>query len=331
MNSKKLILIFCAGSLAGWAGNTATMLGPVTGYVFDAQLHEIRPMVGIPGAAYLGARLLTGVDAAAVSPDGSAALVVRAGRLELLRSLGSAQLALKPLNDGIAAGQFAWAPSSTAAVVYSSAAKQAQVFGDLTVAAPAGISIDLSSLAGTVAALAYDGQRLTVAVSSPNGGGIYVMTPQSAPQLLAAAVSPAGIALAGADLYFADSQTQQIWQVRNYATQPAPALFAADPGVSSPVALQISAGGTLLYVANAGNRTLGVYDLASRSPIESLSLNFTPTTLDRFGNASVFLLNSGSPETGPSYVLADQLGKRAVYFIAGTGGARRPPPPSKAR
>ncbi|MGO4880105.1 MAG: YncE family protein [Bryobacteraceae bacterium] len=320
---RTLILIVCAGSMAAGASNNATLLGPVTGYVFDAPSHAIRAMMGIPAAGYLSAPVLSGLDAAAISPDGSAALVIQAGRLELYRGLGSAQPVLVPLNGGMAAGQFAWAPSNSAAVVYSAAEKQAQVFADLLAPSPAGVAVDLSSLAGQVSALAYDGQRLIVAVSSPNGGGVYVMTPQSAPQLAAAAVSPAGIVLAGGDFYFADSQAQQIWQVRNYATQPAPALFAAGPNLSSPAALQIS--GTVLYVANAGNRTLGVYDLAARSPLEAISLNFAPATLDRFGDLSVFLLNSGSQGNGPLYVLTDQLGKRAVYFVAGSGGARRPP------
>jgi hypothetical protein len=327
MKFERLILILCAGSMAGGASNNSPVLGPVTGYVFDAQAHTIRPMMGIPGAAYLGAPLVEGLDAASISPDGSAAFAIEGTQLTLYRGLGSAKAAAVPLNGGIAADYFAWAPSGTAAAVYSSAARQAQVFGNLLAASPASATIDLSGLAGRVAAIAYDGQRIILAASSPNAGGIYVATARSAPQLAASAVSPAGIVLAGADLYFADSQAQQIWQVRSYATQPAPVVFAADPSLSSPAALQISADGARLYVANAGNRTLGVYDVPARSPLQSLSLNFTPTALDRFGDSSVFLLNAGNRGNAPLYVLADHLGRRAVYFVPGTEGAKRQRPP----
>ncbi|HTT61947.1 MAG TPA: hypothetical protein VMG35_08905 [Bryobacteraceae bacterium] len=326
MDIKKLILIFCAGSMAGWANDNAAVLGPVTGYIFDSQMHAIRPMMGIPGAAYLGAPVVSGLDAASVSPDGSAALAVQAGQLALYKGLGNATPAIVPLTGGMAADYFAWAPSGTAAAVYSSAVRQAQVFSSLSAPSPAGALIDLSGLAGNVAAMAYDGQRVILGVASPNAGGIYVVTPQSAPQLVAAAVNPAGVVLAGADLYFADKQTRQIWQVRSYATQPAPAVFAADASISAPAALQISADGARLYVANAGSRILGVYDVAARSSVESISLNFVPARLDRFGDASVFLLNTAGQGNTPLYVLTDRLSRRAVYFVPGTAGAKRPRP-----
>jgi hypothetical protein len=326
MNFKRLILILCAGSMAGWADNNAAVRGPVTGYIFDAQARAIRPMMGLPGAAYLGAPLVSGVDAASVSPDGSAAMTVQGGQLTFYQGFGSARPAVVPVKGAVAAGYFAWSPSSTAAAVYSPAAKQAQVFTNLLAAPPAGAAIDLSGLAGQVTAMAFDGQHIILAVASPVAGGIYVATVQSGPQLVASAVSPLGIVVAGADLYFADNQAQQIWQVRSYATRPAPVLFAADMSISSPAALQLSSDGARLYVANAGSRTLGVYDVAARSPVESLALNFTPTALDRFGNASVFLLDAGGRGNGPLYVLTDTLDRRAVYFVPGAEGAHRPPP-----
>jgi DNA-binding beta-propeller fold protein YncE len=99
-------------------------------------------------------------------------------------------------------------------------------------------------------------------------------------------------------------------------------LFANDSGISSPAGLQVSADGLRLYVANAGNRKLAVYDIASRSPVQSLDLAFTPTRLDRFGDSSVFLMN-GSGQ-GPLYVVRDGgAGKAAVYFVPAP--ARRHP------
>lgn len=326
MNIKQLILILCAGSMAGWAANDAAVQGPVTGYIFDAQTHAIRPMLGIPGAAYLGAPVASRVDAAAVSPDGSAALVVQAAQVTLYSGLANLQPAAVPMPGALAADNFAWGPSGTAAAVYSSATRQAQVLSNLPAAPSAGLPMDLSGLAGKVTAMAFDGQRIILAVASATAGGIYSVTAQSGPQLVASAGSPFAIVLAGADLYYADNQAQQIWQVRSYATRPAPVLFAADAGISSPAALQLSSDGARLYVANAGSRTLGVYDVAARSPVQSLPLNFSPTKLDRFGDASVFLLNSVSQGKTPLYVLSDKLDKRAVYFVPGSGGVSPPRP-----
>ena len=133
-------------------------------------------------------------------------------------------------------------------------------------------------------------------------------------QRIAAASSPSAIVLAGANLYFADRQSQQIWEVESYAKTPAAVLFAGDSGISAPTGLQLSADGLRLYAANAGNQKLAIYDVASRSPLQSIELDFTPTGLDRFGAASVYLLNSSGQ--GPLHVLSDvNTAKIAVYFV----------------
>ncbi|HVN05239.1 MAG TPA: hypothetical protein VMT86_12520 [Bryobacteraceae bacterium] len=328
MSIGKLTFILCAASIAGSADNTGGVLGPVTGYVLDAKVHAIRPMMGFPGAAYLGAPAVTSVDAAWVSPDAFAAFVVRGGQAVLYTGLGNTAPVAAKLSGVLAADYFAWGPSSTAAALYSAATRQAQILTNLLSAPSAGGPIDLTSLSGQVTAIAFDGQRVILAVSSPAGGGIYIATAQEGPRLLVSAISPASILLAGADLYFADNRSQEIWQVKSYATGAAPAMFANDAAISSPAGLQLSADGSRLYVANAGSRTLGVYDVATHAPEQSITLNFTPTRLDRFGSGSVFLLNSAGQTSTPLYVLSEQLNKRAVYFVPGAGvpGHPRPAP-----
>ena len=120
--------------------------------------------------------------------------------------------------------------------------------------------------------------------------------------------------MAGANLYFADRQSQQIWEVQNYAKTPAAVVFTAGSGISAPAGLQLSSDGQRLYVANAGNQKLAIYDVASRSPLTSIDLDFTPTGLDRFGSASVYLLDSAGQ--GPLHVLSDtNTAKISVYFV----------------
>ena len=312
------------GALAtmAWAQSSAGVAGPVTGFVFDSQLGAVRPMLGIPGAAYLGNAVATGLGAASVAPDGSAALTVQqGGKLVLYSGLRSAATVAVALAIP-GADHFAWAPNSTAAAVYSSRNGQGQILTNLAASPAAAALIDLSSLPGQVTALAFDGQRLILAVASGDSGGIYLATAAAGVQRVASAASPSAIALAGSSLYFADNQSQQIFQVENYATTPAAVLFANDSGISSPAGLQVSADGLRLYVANAGNRKLAVYDIASRSPVQSLDLVFTPTRLDRFGDSSVFLMNGTGQ--GPLYVVRDGgAGKAAVYFVPAP--ARRHP------
>jgi DNA-binding beta-propeller fold protein YncE len=214
---------------------------------------------------------------------------------------------------------FAWSPDGTSAAVYSSKSGQAQILTDLTGKPTVGAPIDLSGMTGSLTALAFDGQRIIAGAASSESGGVYLAgtTPL---ERIATASSPSAIALAGANLYFADRQSQQIWEIQSYAKTPAAVLFSSDSGISAPAGLQLSADGQRLYAANAGNRKLGIYDVASRTPMQSIDLAFTPTTLDRFGAASVYLLNASGQ--GPLYVLSDSnAAKIAVFFV---------PPPNSA-
>jgi len=323
MHTSRLLIALGAFAISGWAQSSAGVAGPVTGFVFDGQLGALRPMLGIPGAAYLGSVVAGGMDAASVAPDGSAALGVQLrGKLMLYSGLRKGQTLALAVSGAIAdADHFAWAANSGSAAVYSSRAGQAQILTTLAPTPLAAAPIDLSSLPGQVTALAFDGQHVIVAVASGESGGIYLSGPSAGIQRIASAANPSAIALAGNDLYFADSGAQQIVEVRNYANTPAAVLFANDSGINSPAGLQVSADAQRLYVANAGSRKLVVYQIASRSPEQSLDLAVTPTRLERFGDASAYVVNSGAKE--PLYVVRDGgPGKAAVYFVPSPGKPR---------
>src|SRR5579885_1735285 len=81
MKFKTSVLLLCALPLLGWADDRTSVSGPVSAFLFDSQTRSIRPMIGFPGASYMGDAVTTDVDAASVSPDGSAALAVRQGRI----------------------------------------------------------------------------------------------------------------------------------------------------------------------------------------------------------------------------------------------------------
>jgi hypothetical protein len=325
MHTLRLLIAFGALAISGWAQPSAGVAGPVTGFIFDAQLGAVRPMLGIPGAAYLGNGVAIGLDAASVAPDGSAALAVeRGGKLMLYTGLRNAHPAALAVAGAIPSpDRFVWAADGSAAAVYSSRAGQAQILTGLAQSPVAAAPINLSSLPGQVTALAFDGLRLIVAVASPDAGGIYLASASAGIQRIAPAVSPSAIALAGSSLFFSDSQSQQIFQVQDYAGTPGAAVFANDSGINSPAGLQVSADGQRLFVANAGSRKLAVYDIPSRAPVESLDLNFTPTRLDRFGDSSVFLLNVSGQ--GPLYVVRDGgPGKAAAVYFVPSPPHRRP-------
>jgi hypothetical protein len=178
--------------------------------------------------------------------------------------------------------------------------------------------IDLSGLPGQVTALAFDGQRLILGVTSADSGGIYPASATAGIQRIAASGSPSAIALAGGSLYFADSQSQQIVQVQAYAGTPSAAVFANDSGIRSPAGCRFPRTGSGCSLPTPATTNWRSTISPRASPIQSLDLAYTPTRLDRFGDSSVFLMNASVP--GPLYVVRDGgAGKAAVYFVPAQG------------
>jgi hypothetical protein len=287
------------------------------GLIFDSRAHAVRPVVGVPGAAYAGGPLISDSDAAWVAPDGSAALVMRAGRLELYSGLKGVRATVTVLDGALGdIPLVAWAADAGAVAVYSAKSAQIQIFTLVSQAPSAGAVIDGSGLPGRVSALAFDGRTVLIALASDYAGGIYAISAGSVPQRLASSPNPSAMVVAGPDVYFADGQSQQIWQVQSYAGRPATVLFNTDSSVlSAPVGIEISPDGKRLYVADSGTRKLAVYDTSTRALVRSLDLSFTPTVLNRL-DRSVLVLDTAGQDDGPLHVLSDGgSDEAAVYFV----------------
>ena len=181
-------------------------------------------------------------------------------------------------------------------------------------------ALDASALTGTVSAIATDGENVLAGVSSDDAGGVYLLAAGSSPQLLVRLKNPVAIVLTKGDLFVADREGQQIWQIQNYRDTPAAALFADGPaGIHSPVGIRVSRDGQKLLVANSGSKTLDTYDVASHSAVGSVQLEFTPTQLDQLNGDALFLLRSGGDGSEPLYV-SSGVDSPAVYFVpAGRG------------
>jgi hypothetical protein len=310
MKTRILALILCAFPVLGSAQDRTAVSGPVSGFVFDQTARTLRPVVGVPGAAYLGPAALEGLEAAAVSPDGSAALAVREGRLYLITGLNAVQAAAAVDGSIQGADRIVWAADGGSAAVYSSVSGRAQVLRNLPKSPEAGSAIDLSVLPGAVTALAVAGDAVLAGVAAADAGGIYLTAPDSPARLLAAAARPSGIAVSGDGLYFVDQERGQVWEVRRFATDATPLLFA--DALASPVGLQLS--GNRLFVANAGDSTLEVFDVAARASAGRLQLDAAPAMLEAFGSRSVWLLNASAGEQDPLYILSGGENP-AVYFV----------------
>lgn len=308
-----LLLILCGIPAVGLAETRTELAGPISGFIFDRQSHAIRPMIGVAGSSFLGQSVVPGVDAAAISPDGAAALITTGGKLCLVTQLQSLTPSVAAIDGALGdADLFAWEGSNAA--VYSSASGRAQLIRDLAGTPTADAAISLAGLPGRATALALASSRLLVGVADEAAGGVYLIAPDAAPQLLVSAANPVAISATNQTLYVADRDRQQIWEVRNFTREATPMLFADEAsGIQTPAAVRVSTDRQRLFVANAGDNSIEVFDVDTRSATGRIALDFAPTALDLLGQQSLLLLNSGS-DGQPFYVLTGST-EPAVYFV----------------
>ena len=158
----KAVLIAGACALVA-LGEDSRMGGPVSGFVFHSPTRSIRPIVGVPGSAYLGAMVAQDLDAASVSPLGKSALATRGGQLYFVQGLDTGQPLATPIEGAISTvDRFAWNQNGLSAAVYSADSRQAQILRSPNASQAPGVesAVDLSAIEGAVSALLFDGKRL---------------------------------------------------------------------------------------------------------------------------------------------------------------------------
>ena len=178
MRQKWLLQIVSAVLLAGVAAaQTGTALsGPTMGLVFDSSQSALRPIRGIPGAATMGDAVNLGIPlaSATVSPRQDFALALRTDDSSVvLARAGGASAAVPGARPAPALMVFS--PAGTTAALYDSGAGRVQVLTGLPDAAAVQSDVDISALAGPVAALAVDdaGTSLFLAAGAAETVSLY--------------------------------------------------------------------------------------------------------------------------------------------------------------
>lgn len=146
--------------------HAADLSGPVSGAIFHGGSRSIRPILGVPGSAYLGGAIASGLDLAAVSPNHKLAIAIRDGSGVLLTGLDGAPAAEIQLDAISGVDKIFWSGDSTAAGLYSSGSGAVQTWrnGELR---------NAGSISGSVLALAVDGAGRVYA--GVDGDGVYVL------------------------------------------------------------------------------------------------------------------------------------------------------------
>jgi DNA-binding beta-propeller fold protein YncE len=294
------------------------------GYVLDATMQAIRPVNGIPGSSLLGQPLALPfpVAAAAFAPRGDWAVAVSAAddhTAYVLRNLGGA-LGIDVLDSALrGADRVLLNADASAAALVSSEARQLQLVRGLPASPSAGAPLDLSSIPGTITALAVDraASNVLIAATSDGQGALHLAAadPQMRPRLIANFGAPTALALlhGDQDAIVADAAVNQLTLLRNFAGTPEAFLLAGErDGVSGPAGLQLSPDGRKLYIANGASRTLDVWNFETQSVEASFPLDAEPTRLAPLQGSSTFVLNEAGDHPLLLLDAADGLG---VYFV----------------
>lgn len=293
------------------SGQEARLAGPVSGVVFDPADHALRPLVGVPGASYLGAPLADGLDSAAVAPNGKLAAAVKGGGLYLV-NLEAPEAAWQLLAEKAASGAaISWNRVSSAFALHAD--NHVTVWRNLP-GAPDTLDFDAP---GGVSSLTVDtrARNVVVACSGPEASQVFLLS-QDGPRLITVVDRASSLALANGDrdLWIADRGRNEILSVPDYANGAGAVLFAGQQnGVKDPVALALSQDGGSVMVASAAEKSLVVYDRTTAAITHQLPLEFEPTRLELIGGGALYVMNTRQPDK-PLHLFAAGA-QPAVYFV----------------
>jgi len=313
--AKKMTLLLGATSLAGSLAlaQDSRLDGPVSGLVYDEQAHSVRAMVGVPGAAYLGAPVMAGLDFATVSPNGRSALTLKGGKLSMVRF--GAELRTDAAAENYPTPSLAsWTSDSSAVAIYGAEAGIAIWRIGADGIEPAGLG-NPSSL-GRISALAIEEGARSVAflVDGDTGDSVYRTVEGSDPAMLAQGLDITAIAAAKGSVYFADRGSNSVSVARGSGEV---ALVASEPlGISDPVGIAVH--GEALLVASGANRELVRLNASSGELLGRVALEFTPDRIAPLamgadGASPLFSLKARAASADPLEVL--DAARSSVFFV----------------
>lgn len=288
--------------------------GPVSGLVYDDQAHAIRAIVGVPGAAYLGAAVLSGLDFATVSPNGRYAVALKAGELSLVRLSG--ELQIERLAENYPTPSLSsWTADSGAVALYGAESGIAlwRALGETPEPAHLGyLQVRLSSL------ILEDGARSVVYVADGEASdSVFRATEGAEPTLLLEGLDIPAVAISNRAVYVADKGANTVSVAREAGGAIEVALLANESlGVNDPVGLAVL--GDALLVASGSSHELVRLNASTGELLGRVTLAFAPDRMVRLtmgadGVSPLFSLKGRQSATDPLEVLDAARG--AVFFV----------------
>jgi hypothetical protein len=313
------VIVLALGTLGVTDAQTSAIGAPLTGFLVDSRSHSIRPIQGIPGASMMGDPLTADVDVrtASFSSTGQFGLTADARRgLVLVNGLGTSAPSTQVVQGAISGVELMSLNDAGSAVLYSRSTSQVQFLKGLPDNPVASSSHSVSSLPGTITALAIaaDGSTALAASSDGTYGGIYEISNSdgATPQSIVSAFQPSAVSYLNndQDAVLADSFTNEVDLIQGvHGSRTRSVMVSSRDGVQNPIALQPFNG--LLLIASAGSQNVIGYDLAASRVLTNTAVPIAPVHFGALNVRGVFSLNDSSSLPSYLYSAADA----SVLFV----------------
>lgn len=282
--------------------------GLVSGYLFDEPSHSLRPILGVPGSAYLGRAVLSGLDHALPAPGGSWAVALRGGRTVIVQlANGSVSHEWMPEDAAATYTAAAWAGDGKSAVLYDAASKSLQRIGldsnKITILET--ITLEITGSVRTIAAN-RDGSRVAIAAGTEGAMTLYLVSSGTAKAVFESARIGA-IAAASEKFYAVDEAAGMLMEADAAATPAWPVAEAIS-------ALRVSPDGSLVYAASKNSPRIAVYDTAARTLVREIATDTPAASLLALSRETLVLLNARR-QRGDTLFVLDTQSDPAVYFV----------------
>jgi hypothetical protein len=318
---------------------------PSVGYVFEPEGQALRPILGTPGAALFGSKVEVGMNVrrAWVSPRSSFVLAeVEESREVLLIDLQRGAQAAKTLSTlSTGAERVAVSPTGTAMAFYFRIENRLQIASGLPDSPEVSSGIDLAILPGLLSSLAVsdDGRAAFAAFTDGGVGAVYLITSEQK-RIIAQARDVRAMTFLTNSLkaVIADTTANEVRLLDDVMGAAATQILADESrGISHPLALQVSADNSRVFVLNSGAQAITTVDLTT-GLLSHLPINGSASRLQRLGGdvfqltddfrQSTLLFDATSPE--PRIVFVPQaVSERSSARSASrdrVSDARRPLP-----
>lgn len=282
--------------------------GLVSGYLFDEPSHSLRPILGVPGSAYLGRSVLSGLDHALPAPGGAWAVALRGGRTVIVQlANGSVSHEWMPEDITATYTAAAWAGDGKSAVLYDAASKSLQRIGldsnKITVLETT--SLEITGTVRTIAA-SRDGSRVAIAAGTEGAMTLYLVSSGTAKAVFESA--RIGAIAAASDKFYAVDEAAGMLMEADAAATP------AWPVAEAISALRVSPDGSLVYAASKNSPRIAVYDTAARALVREIATDTPAASLLALSRETLVLLNARRQKGDTLFVL-DTQSDPAVYFV----------------